>query len=747
MVPNPNQLTAELRSMTDAQLQQYAQMHKDDPYILPMALSESNARKMMRMQAQARQFQPQPTERDKALMMMQANAEPMPEEVGIGALPAQNLEGMADGGIVGYGDGGMMGSGYNMSVGYEPNRTPFMSYADGGYVERYAKGGLDQYADVIREEARRQGMDPDLAIRLFATESAGDPSAVSPKGAVGLGQLMPAAAKEMGLDPKERTDPVKNIRASIGYFLKQQQKYGDTQKALVAYNWGPGNLEKHLEKNQGQINRLGLPKETANYLTKIMPVREARAEAEPTSREALIAQIPGQTEAGRAAPPPAPERSIGQRLMGVGEAGLSMLSGLAAIPAGAATSVGQYATTGKAEPIEKNIGRYVYAPRGEAGREYVEDIARVADELKIPAYVPGIGVPGRSAAATRAAREAEIAAAEAAAAQGKVAARRLGAPSPRVMSPEEAAVAKAKVEAPRLPPPDATPEQLAAFRAAQQADVEAASQARQAPVLAREAEAKQRTALEALRQDQEAAATATGRAGEAAQQSALERVLAERRAADAAEAEGVGARLGAIGAATEAAQQAAPVAPTTTLPKKEAEKTAEEQKDLIIDAAQKAGTPDPEQSKGWSNDDWLNFGFALLANRSPYFMEAIGTAGLKTLAARKEKEESDINREAKKALSEKYKAEAEYMKGERIREAVRKRALSLAQTQINAFKNSPRAFNMTPEQIEEESIKIYNNTYNNLLKQQGLATEDTGAAAPAGIPSTPPAGAVRKISG
>jgi hypothetical protein len=90
----------------------------------------------------------------------------------------------------------------------------------------------------------------------------------------------------MGLRPEERKDPVKNIQASVGYLKRQLDKYGSYDKALAAYNFGPGNLDKHLQKNKGELNPVGLPKETADYLTKIMPV--GTAVAQPKTAAELV---------------------------------------------------------------------------------------------------------------------------------------------------------------------------------------------------------------------------------------------------------------------------------------------------------------------------------------------------------------------------------------------------------------------------------------------------------------------------
>lgn len=104
---NVNELTSQMAKMSDAQLRQYAQLHKTDPYTLALAASESKRRAQLRAAGQQQAAQ-QPTVADQALAQMGAPA-PMPqpqlpEQQGIGMLPAQNVQGMADGGIAGYDD-------------------------------------------------------------------------------------------------------------------------------------------------------------------------------------------------------------------------------------------------------------------------------------------------------------------------------------------------------------------------------------------------------------------------------------------------------------------------------------------------------------------------------------------------------------------------------------------------------------------------------------------------------------------
>jgi hypothetical protein len=106
MAMNPQNVLSSLRMMSDQQLQQYAAMHKNDPFIFPLAFQESQTRKQMRAGEQAMQ-QPQGPVVDQALDEMAPAPEmPLPEDVGIGQLPADNLKGMAGGGIVAFDEGG-----------------------------------------------------------------------------------------------------------------------------------------------------------------------------------------------------------------------------------------------------------------------------------------------------------------------------------------------------------------------------------------------------------------------------------------------------------------------------------------------------------------------------------------------------------------------------------------------------------------------------------------------------------------
>ena len=95
---------------------------------------------------------------------------------------------------------------------------------------------------------------------LVWTESRYNPLAVSPAGAVGLGQLMPATAKELGVS--NRFDPMANIFGAARYLRQMLDRFGLVHLAVAAYNAGPGAVER-----VGGIPRNG---ETPEYVRNVL---------------------------------------------------------------------------------------------------------------------------------------------------------------------------------------------------------------------------------------------------------------------------------------------------------------------------------------------------------------------------------------------------------------------------------------------------------------------------------------------
>ena len=135
-LPNSEKITSQIAMLPDSALKQMAMMHKNDPYVLPLIISEDGRRKQMRQAAQAQMAMPQPKVADAAVAQMGA----LPEDQGIGALPAPNMQRMADGGIAGYGDDANEDPGMAMGgmFDFAQRSEPVLRMAGGGAVQKYA---------------------------------------------------------------------------------------------------------------------------------------------------------------------------------------------------------------------------------------------------------------------------------------------------------------------------------------------------------------------------------------------------------------------------------------------------------------------------------------------------------------------------------------------------------------------------------------------------------------------------------
>lgn len=103
-----------------------------------------------------------------------------------------------------------------------------------------AAGPRHPFAAAVRRAADTTGLAADLLHAVIATESGYDPQARSPKGAMGLMQLMPATAHNLGVvDPY---DPEENISGGARYLRSLWDRFGDLTLALAAYNAGPDRV-------------------------------------------------------------------------------------------------------------------------------------------------------------------------------------------------------------------------------------------------------------------------------------------------------------------------------------------------------------------------------------------------------------------------------------------------------------------------------------------------------------------------
>jgi hypothetical protein len=412
-------LKRRMELMSPRDLKQFALLHKNDPFVVSMAVDIDNTRKAAQRQqamqmASASQGQPPVVDQNIAAIGM--------PEGGIPVLPAQNMEGMADGGIVGYATGG-----------------------------KTADQDKETYREYAMRKAREYGLDPKFVNQIFEIESGYDPKAKSGTGPQGIGQLTSYIAKRFGISPKDRTDPYKNMDASIGFMDYLNKKYkGDPAKIAVAYNQGEPVLDAHLKRNKGKLVPETLhedvktenKQEPAKYLEKMAPVL-AQAPAAPREvprtpemlarqqeavrRRKLAEAIPFIGAAQAAEPqmsvaptqPPTPadrfsdisvptpasmaaERKRAEAARNAPSSFYDKLYGAA--EAAHATLLGAPATATGLIALDP-VARYL-APKTEKGKEYTQDIHDLlVGQMKLPPYIAGVGVP-RAPTRAPAAREA-----------------------------------------------------------------------------------------------------------------------------------------------------------------------------------------------------------------------------------------------------------------------------------------------------------------------------------------------------
>lgn len=131
---------------------------------------------------------------------------------------------------------------------------------------------------IVAQISAQNKIDADFIASVIAAESAGNPKAVSPKGAQGLMQLMPGTASKLGV--KDSFDPQANVDGGVRYLMQLLELYHyDVAKALAAYNAGPKRVDQYK----------GVPpyRETHAYVARIIKDYNRKKLAE---QKALAAQ-------------------------------------------------------------------------------------------------------------------------------------------------------------------------------------------------------------------------------------------------------------------------------------------------------------------------------------------------------------------------------------------------------------------------------------------------------------------------
>jgi len=705
-LPNAEKLTSQMAMLPDAALKQMAMMHKNDPYVLPLIISEDGRRKQMRQAAQAQMGgMPQPKVADAALAQMGQ----LPENQGIGMLPAPNMQRMADGGIAGYGDGDDVPRQNGMAQGgmydFAQRSEPVLRMAGGG-VPGYAKGvavprDLDAYID---EQAKLNGISPAALRAVIQAESGGKVDAQSKtSSAQGLMQLINRTFVKGGGDPAKRKDPFENVRVGA-------KVLGEDAAAL-----------------RKQLNREIAPEEL--YATHVLgrPTGSRLLQADPSMTMA---------QALKAADPKNADNIIksNSKLFGdgkktVGEVMQTFSTKMAsAVPIGTAQAAQPQAAPDLSAQIP---GQRTPAPASTYDQQN-SYFGRLADTMGVPLeYQRNIantfnalsGFTSPISTANRAVGQASKA---------------LEATPEMIANAEKA---KQIAETQRLLPPakaglEALDEASQATRAAAEAarrargveqDVQAAKAAEQSIDAANLTSKLARTTEEAI------AAGPNARALDAAKVANTAKALAGTQLAE----EKV---KGLFGGRTQP-EMGESVSGTydTTLPPADA---APKPSDLI--AAAKETTPAKER-KGFGNDDLLMLGLSLLANKSPNFMTALGEAGIQTLGAKKEREKAETDLEYKDIMSKYYgslgkkaEADAAYIaSGEKGRMADRLKAATLIDRDLESWRKTMEG-SMPQPGTEAAKRKELTNYYFGLFGLDVPATmaSTAGVAIPEGVKVT-----------
>ncbi|MCX7725038.1 MAG: lytic transglycosylase domain-containing protein, partial [Thermodesulfovibrio sp.] len=153
------------------------------------------------------------------------------------------------------------------------NRTQKSSYQSASLASR------QELEKIVEEKSKFYGVDPKLIKEMIREESGWNPYAISPKGAMGIMQLMPQTAILMGV--KNPFDPIENIDGGIRYMKYLLEKFnGNFKLALAAYNAGPNLVESlgripNILETQNYVKRISLryAGESGQYKIKKMPIK------------------------------------------------------------------------------------------------------------------------------------------------------------------------------------------------------------------------------------------------------------------------------------------------------------------------------------------------------------------------------------------------------------------------------------------------------------------------------------------
>jgi hypothetical protein len=681
-LPNAEKLTSQMAMLPDAALKQMAMMHKNDPYVLPLIISEDGRRKQMRQAAQAQMGgMPQPKIADAAVAQMGM----LPENQGIGQLPTPNIQRMADGGIAGYEDDeeGMATGGMGGMFNFAQQSEPVVRMAGGG-VPGYKNGGTTdkqafamQYKDLAEKVGQELGVDPGIIISQWGLETAwgkkpvgqynlGNIKDVTGKGPVAYDKLEKSKASYKSYESPEAfaADYTALIKRNFPKAVGSGSDVGAFTAGLQSGTKGAYATDPNYRKSLAS---------TFNSLPSIIPSAQAGEPPRPAAPD-LASQIPGQRT-------PAPASTYDQQNSYFGR-----LADKMGIPLEYQRNIGNTmnALSGFTSPINTANRAVGQASKAlEATPEMIANAEKAAQVATTPRLLPpakaGLEALDEASQATRAAAEA---------------ARRA--------------------------------------RGVEQ-DVKAAKAAEQSVDAANMTSKIARTTEEAI------AAGPNARALDAAKLANASKALAGTQLAEE-KVKGLFAGDKPPEVNDTENQSAAETA--RLLRQNKLPEAAPKPSDVI--AAAKEVTPAKDR-KGFDGEDLLRLGLNLMANKSPNFITALGESGIQTLSAKKEREKAETDLEYKDIMKKYYGslgakagAEAEYIaSGEKGRMADRLKAATLIDRDLESWRKTMEG-SMPQPGAEAAKRKELTNYYFSLFGMDVPATmaATAGVEIPQGVKVT-----------
>lgn len=148
------------------------------------------------------------------------------------------------------------------------------------------------YQQIAANDAVAAGIDPTIFVAQIQQESGFNPSAVSPAGAIGIAQFMPATAAGLGINPY---DPIASLQAAAMYDANNLRNYnGNYQKMLAAYNAGGGAVNGAVSQH-GNNWLAFMPQETQKYVRSILAGKTPTAPAAPAAPTSMSTSSGGIT--------------------------------------------------------------------------------------------------------------------------------------------------------------------------------------------------------------------------------------------------------------------------------------------------------------------------------------------------------------------------------------------------------------------------------------------------------------------